>query len=336
MKRRNPLISVVVPVYNVEDYVAECIESILNQTYSNFELILVNDGSTDKSPDVVNSYSLDDRIKVVNQENQGLGKARNVGIEKSDSLAEYYCFIDSDDIIEHHALETLVTNAIKNEADIVQSGFKRINEQSKKLFDMHRSKSLKCSGLAGLESFFSDKEIHASACGKLFNSNLLKKHEIRFKEGIHYEDHPFIVSALKHSKIVSIIDAPPIYQYRSRKRSITKSFSIKSISDFSTTYDEIGKTISDLGDSSHWNDLKNRKFANSLMRIFYIKAVLVKSDHRVLSKLESTLDEHKQHFTLKNKLYWKIADVPFMLRLTMKMIGLIKYLLARLQYNRKY
>ena len=114
-----PLISVIVPVYNVEKYVEECVESILNQTLKNTEVLIVNDGSTDKSNELVNNLAnKDNRITVINQSNKGLSIARTVGVNLA--RGEYVSFIDSDDWIEKSMCEEMYKSAKNNNCDIVQ------------------------------------------------------------------------------------------------------------------------------------------------------------------------------------------------------------------------
>ena len=114
----NELISVIVPVFKVEAYLAKCIESIRCQTYSNFELILVDDGSPDGSPQICDDYAaVDDRIRVIHKNNRGLSSARNAGLDIAQG--EFICFIDSDDYIKPEYLETLLTLQRKNNADLV-------------------------------------------------------------------------------------------------------------------------------------------------------------------------------------------------------------------------
>ena len=111
------LISVIVPIYNVEEYLNECVDSILNQTYKNLEIILVDDGSTDKSGIICDDYAkIDSRIKVIHKKNGGLSDARNVGIDRA--LGEFIIFIDSDDYIDHSMCEILLAYASKYDVDI--------------------------------------------------------------------------------------------------------------------------------------------------------------------------------------------------------------------------
>ena len=117
-----PLISIIVPVYNVESYLKRCIESILNQTFRDFELILVNDGSTDNSEIICKEYALkDERIKYFYQRNKGVSEARNKGIDNSSG--EYIQFIDSDDYVDENFLEIVVNRFKRDNSDIVFIGF---------------------------------------------------------------------------------------------------------------------------------------------------------------------------------------------------------------------
>ena len=129
MKKDNKLISIVVPIYNMEKYLDKCINSIINQTYKNIEIILVDDGSTDKSSKIINKYKkLDKRIKAYYKKNGGLSDARNYGIDKA--TGEYIGFIDSDDYIEKNMYETLYNNIIKYNADISVVGFNVVYEST--------------------------------------------------------------------------------------------------------------------------------------------------------------------------------------------------------------
>ena len=112
----NPKVSVIVPIYNVEKYLRECLDSIQSQTYTDFECIMINDGSVDKSREIAESYLNDKRFILVNQSNSGQSVARNKGIKMS--RGEFLCFVDSDDTVESDMYELLYCNAKKYEADV--------------------------------------------------------------------------------------------------------------------------------------------------------------------------------------------------------------------------
>ena len=122
----SPLISVVVPIYNVEHYLERCLDSIISQTYTNLEIILVDDGSTDRSGAIADAYAAkDSRVKVIHQKNGGLSIARNTGIEAC--RGEYLLFIDSDDYIAPNMCECLLSHLTEADADIAIGGFYRVD-----------------------------------------------------------------------------------------------------------------------------------------------------------------------------------------------------------------
>ena len=119
----NKLISIIMPVYNAEKYLNRSIESIMNQTYNNIEIILVNDGSTDNSLEICTSYQeKDNRIKLINQANKGVSFARNKGIDEA--TGDYIMFIDSDDYVEKNMIEDMVSKITEDDIDLVISGIK--------------------------------------------------------------------------------------------------------------------------------------------------------------------------------------------------------------------
>ena len=120
-----PLITIIVPIYNSQKYLEQCIESIINQTYKNLEIILINDGSEDESLNICNKYKkIDNRIIVINQENSGVSVARNSGLKKASG--EWISFVDSDDWIEKKFCEILIKNATENNVDVVFSGYNKV------------------------------------------------------------------------------------------------------------------------------------------------------------------------------------------------------------------
>ena len=123
-------VSIIVPIYNSEKYIERCIKSILNQTYKNFELILINDGSTDKSIDILNKYKkIDKRISIIDKKNEGVAKTRNLGIQKA--KGKYVMFIDNDDFINKNYVETYYKIIKEKKLDIVIGGYERVNSKGK-------------------------------------------------------------------------------------------------------------------------------------------------------------------------------------------------------------
>ena len=203
-------ISVVVPVYNSEEHISECIESILGQTYKNTELILIDDGSKDKSGEICDDYAKNDkRIKVIHTENRGVSAARNLGI--SLVSGDYVAFSDSDDTMRPDMLEFLLTIVKENEADVAMCGYMRcengtetpINGTGKKYIQT-RAEALKC--------IIEGKLYTGSLCTKFFSVDLLKGITIPEKLKIN-EDVLLCYYAFKRADRMVFIDEPK-YNYR--------------------------------------------------------------------------------------------------------------------------
>ena len=211
----NKLISVIVPVYNVEDYLEECLESIRQQTYTDIEIILVNDGSTDGSKEICERYcAKDSRFKLVNQENQGLSEARNVGVRES--IGEYIYFVDSDDVIKVDILETLFS-FMKDDVDIVGCN----HSTKKEDLIQHTSPNIIFQGNSSeaISSCLNFRGVTYFAWDKLYRRNLVEA--VPFLKGLIYEDFYTGMVTLKYIRKIIVIDTIGYY-YRIRSDSIMR------------------------------------------------------------------------------------------------------------------
>ncbi|MBW8348410.1 glycosyltransferase [Bacillus sp. IITD106] len=179
-----PEVSVIVPVYNVENYLVRCIESILSQTLKNIEIILINDGSTDNSGNICNEYaSLDKRIKVIHKENGGLSSARNAGIKIASGC--YLGFVDSDDYIDPHMYKNLYELCKKTDSDIGVCRFgRKIN--GKMVTEVKEKKVIELNNVEAMRQLFRGELYRFSVCNKLFKKSCFKN--IMFPEGRIHED----------------------------------------------------------------------------------------------------------------------------------------------------
>ena len=220
------LISVIVPVYNVEEYLDECLDSIRKQTYKNIEVILVNDGSTDKSQEICERYCQQDRrFHLINQKNRGLSAARNRGIQES--TAEFITFVDSDDVIKEDMLEQLMKPMTSENIDIVECWYTH-NEQELELETKDNIGIVFRGDAKGaLVSLCSDNIVRLNAVAKLFRRKLIIG--FPFLEGLFYEDVYGGIGILKHiNKMVKINYIG--YYYRVRSGSImNREFSEKNL-----------------------------------------------------------------------------------------------------------
>lgn len=213
-----PKISIIVPVYNVECYVEDCIKSILNQTFKDFELILVNDGSTDKSRYICEKYAQkDNRIKVINKANGGQADARNVGINLA--MGKYVGFIDSDDTIDSTMFETLYNLCEYNDADISTCRLKLIKMDDNEKYDKQYTNSIQLlTNKEAIKLTYDGKLSGYSPCNKLYKSELFN--EIKFPKGRIYEDASVLYKLYMKSNRIVFIDKP-LYNYIRRVGSTT-------------------------------------------------------------------------------------------------------------------
>ena len=217
---KHSLISVIVPIYNVEDYLPRCIESIINQTYKNIEIILIDDGSTDNSLKICKDYAeKDKRIIVINQENKGLSSARNAGLDIH--KGKYIVFIDSDDYVCDTYIEKLYNNIIETKSDISICDFYRfINGK------IIKNSYLKTHFIVEDNSKydFLENEYYSPTnyqWTKMYKSEIFGN--LRYPVGKNFEDVYLIVYELYKAKRISYM-LEPLYYYRHRKDSITGDY----------------------------------------------------------------------------------------------------------------
>ena len=207
-------VSIIVPVYNVEKYLDECVKSILAQTYTDIEIVLVDDGSKDTSGAMCDEYKKqDERIVVVHKENGGLSSARNAGMENASG--SYYIFVDSDDTISSNMVEEMVKKAKEHDAKIVSS---LISEEQDKLGKGNTDKVTILNTHDALKSIFSDGLVVTSSSGKMYAADLWE--DITFPTDMIFEDFATIYKVIRKSpKVVSFEDWQ--YFYRPNPAGIT-------------------------------------------------------------------------------------------------------------------
>jgi len=194
-------VSVIVPVFNVEKYLRKCLDSLVNQTFKDYEVILVNDGSTDSSENIISEYtSKYPFIKSFNKENGGMSSARNLGLNYASG--EYIAFVDSDDYVELFFLEKMYEKAKSTDSDVVICDYYAINSEEKRYMKCHMNYS-------------PDEKIEYLLSPPMVWSKLIKKEimdQIRFKEGIYYEDLDICIRLHSLINKVSFVDEP-LYNY---------------------------------------------------------------------------------------------------------------------------
>lgn len=276
-------VSIIVPVYNTADYLEECINSLLNQNYLDTEILIVDDGSTDNSWEILKQITFGhNHIKLFRKENGGQGSARNLALDHAEG--EYVLFVDSDDWISKDMCKILLQNLCSNEVDILCFNYNLVYQGE--IIQKHRiTENDIWIGTEGLDAFFRGK-ITGHACNKLYRRDIIKSNRIIFNnEKRLYEDLLFSIQVLTYAKVVQRIpDAP--YYYRIRSHSSTQSFDIrmldqlvmldkaidfmKSIGNYRIFHDQIRRMISvsyvDIMIRSFNADTKTLEINKSLIR----------------------------------------------------------------------
>ena len=255
------MISVIVPVYNVEEYLEECLNSIQHQTYSNIEVILVNDGSTDHSQEICERYCKQDpRFRLINQANKGLSGARNHGM--TESKGEFITFVDSDDVIKDDMLEQLLKHMTSEEMDIVECWY--TNDQEELAIPSPENVKIIFQGNAqeALVSLCKDNIVRLNAVAKLFRRQVIVN--FPFLEGLFYEDVYGGMGILKQIHKMVKIDYIGYY-YRVRSGSImNRELSLKNL-DLFTICDKVEQLYEGNADSLPY--VQRRLFHLVLMHV---------------------------------------------------------------------
>lgn len=263
-------VSVVIPVYDVEEYLSECLNSVINQSLKDIEIICINDGSNDGSLDILKKYSrIDDRIKVINQENKGLGATRNVGIDNAHG--KYIFFLDSDDYIEVTALQQLYDICEMKKLDFIICQVKNYDEKTGTYFntEYYDMPILAETVKDNVFNYEDVKEIiskiNVVAWNKFFNLNFIKSINARFSENLIFEDNIFFWTVLFNAKRIYFYQKY-LYFYRHRELSITSSGN-ENLMDTIEIHNQIFDTFKVNNKfEMHENFLFNKKIALILQR----------------------------------------------------------------------
>lgn len=227
------MISIIIPVYNIEKYISCCIDSVLMQTYTDFEIILIDDGSSDRSPEICDRYAeKDKRITVIHKQNEGLSAARNDGVTRAHG--HYVAFLDGDDYWDDkNALEKLASRADQTHADIVNYSYKKVYEDTGKVEEYFHGipdMPLVYERIEDQASFMQRNNLYiASACNKLIKRSILTE-DLFFEKGVLSEDIYWCAKLLGKAECLDFV-CENFYCYRQRSNSITHSVGSKTCKD---------------------------------------------------------------------------------------------------------
>lgn len=224
-------ISIIIPVYNTSQYLSQCIDSILKQTYPNIEIILINDESTDESLEICQKYAeMNQQISLINKINTGVSDTRNIGIKNS--TGKYIWFIDSDDWIEENSVEIIMNNI--NDKDILIFG---MNKEYKNKTIKVKPKKEEINSVECEKKIIEDNEIGGYVGNKVFNKKIINEYNLKFNKKITMcEDLEFCMNFVERAKKIKVIDNS-LYNYRMRKSSMSnKENNQKKIEDMLFVY----------------------------------------------------------------------------------------------------
>lgn len=271
-------ISIIIPVYNVEKYIKICIESVINQTYKNLEILVINDGTKDKSFEIIESYLGDKRIKVINREkNSGIAVTRNIGI--SQATGEYIFFIDADDYLEINAIENLIEAL--NDEDIIGGNFFYYDEIKKnKTENIIKNDE---NSLMDSKKYFFNQASEIVVWNKLYRRSFLIENNLKFTEGIIHEDEEFSFNCYISSSKVKYIDKIT-YNYRiNRENSIMDNIRKKQNVEYSI------KSLEKILENLKLLKLKKNTYfikIRVLLRVLELQNIIFERKRKIISKKE--------------------------------------------------
>lgn len=320
-------ISIIIPVYNVEKYLKRCIDSVINQTYKDIEVILIDDGSTDDSAQICDDYcKKDNRIQVIHKENGGLSSARNVGIEKS--TGKYIMFLDSDDWLELETCDIVYKTAQNYNADIIMWPYVReINGKSKKkvifkeeciVFDKTTAKKQLHRRMIGLlgEELATPQNADAivTACVKLYKSNIIKDNKINFVDTklIGTEDALFNLYVFGHVKKVIYINKYFYHYRRDNIVSLTTKYKQELYKQWSNLFNIMSNYIVDNNLDNSYTQALNNRISLSIIGLGLNELSNSESHLKKIKKIKNIINDkayRKASKTLTLKyfpFYWKV------------------------------
>lgn len=291
-------LSVIIPIFNVENYLEECLDSVCNQTLKDLEIICIDDGSTDDSPKILKNYaSKDDRIKIISKSNGGQASARNIGIKEA--TGEYIAFVDSDDFIEPTMFEKLYQKAKNKDLDIVMCKIATYDNQTTEIRDnvwyymLGIFRDFDKDIFNHKDTFDFTCEIAVTPYNKIYRSSLIKDNNILFPEGLIFEDEKFFYDVYLRANKVSIVDEFLYYYRVNRKGSTVEISQDKDYSDIILISKQIRETFKDTKNYENYKFLLNNRLI-----------------HLQLARFTQTSRQHKEKFynLLKNDLKEVLKD----------------------------
>ncbi|RYQ06223.1 glycosyltransferase family 2 protein [Bifidobacterium pseudolongum] len=295
-------VTVIVPVYNNEKYLKQCVSSIIGQTYENIEILLIDDGSTDSSASICEELSESDgRIRVFHISNGGPGRARNIGLESAQG--EYILFVDSDDYIERTAIEELMSVVNSDGTDLVCFNFEAFDNNQiypRESFVANPFPSISLSSSRRTLDFIYEQRLENYSWAFLYRASSIQRYNMRYKQDYDFlEDMVMLNHYLRNPLTVSYLNKV-LYHYRVNYNSITHNLNYKRVLDTTDTIEEVSRILLDEGKLSSYS-------------VFCLYQIM-QSDDRGILRAHPRLDEKRKN--LSRTLYSNIDNQSIKLKIT--------------------
>ena len=300
-----PLLSIIVPAFNIENYISRCLENLINQKYRNIEIIVVDDGSKDKTGEIIDSYAQKDpRIKAIHKKNEGVSIARNTGIDIA--KGDYIGFVDGDDTIDEEMFEVLIENAIKYSADISHCGYKMVFP-SRTDYYYNTEDVIIQNNYDGLKDLLKADRVEPSLSNKIYKSTLFD--DIRLSSNIKYNEDLLANFYLFRKSIKSVFYDKCMYNYMIRKGSAaTKEISKNKILDPILVIEEIKNSLET--DTDLYN-IVYRRYLNNLIGICRNKECRNNKEFRHYIK-DAKQELKRVYYDINNK-YFIVGKLKYMI-----------------------
>lgn len=329
---RQPLISIIIPVYNVEQYLDECMASVLNQTYANLEIVLVDDGSKDRSPELCDSYAVkDERVKVIHKENGGPMSACIAGVERA--KGEYLAFMDSDDWVDLTMVEELVKETTGDVKEMICSNY--IIEKANQSVKIRQSMKSGVYDRKAIEEHLfpcllgnEERRIHGSRCMKLISKKLIADNLKYANLNVSMGEDLFLIflAALDANRIV-VAEEGYYYHYRFLESSLVHKYKPRMYKEIGSLYDNLQSVIENKSIEETQREMFMQQLRKEYIFLFFfvLKNELRGPRENCISRIQNYIDEAKQNKNLQgisvevngkaNKLLYLIWTKPSAIRI---------------------
>lgn len=321
----NIMLSIIVPVYNVEAYLEKCLSSIFSSTFTDFELIIINDGTKDNSEQIINKYLniYKDKITYISKENSGLSDTRNIGMNIA--KGRYIAFVDSDDYIEPDAYELMINKAMERDFDVVAADVRLVYENSDK--EEIVSSNYK-------KDMFDKEEIKTSVLvqypvvwNKIYKKEILEG--VSFSKGVCYEDMEFILKLYPKIKSVGVVKKP-LYNYLQRENSITYTYNEK-LYDIINNMTSVINYYKEKGIYNKYKEELEYLYARYAFATFPKRLAKCGSKLKYKEGIEYSLSKVKEYFPCykKNKYFSKMGLKGLYIKSFNKFLSNINYYISK-------